>query len=907
MDYKDTLQMPNTGFEMRGNLPSKEPAILQKWEDDDHYHKILEKNKDNKPFVLHDGPPYANGNLHAGTAMNRIIKDIIVRSKAMAGFYTPFFPGWDTHGLPIENAVQKLGVNRKEISPKEFREKCEEYAWGQIKQQMATEKRLGQVADYDHPYITLQKEFEARQVRSFAKMALDGMIFQGLKPIYWSPYQETAIADSEIVYFDVKDPTIYVAFDVSDPKGVLDGDERFVIWTTTPWTIPANLAICLHPNFDYAVVKTEKGKLIFLEKMKDVLLEKFGLTGEVIKTFKGKELEGITVKHPFYPERDSLVINGEHVTDEDGTGCVHTAPGHGLDDFYVGQKYGLPTFCPVDDKGILTKEAGPDLEGKFVFDANKDVCVKLEELGNLLKMEWVTHSYPHDDRLKKKVIFRATVQWFASIEKIKPQLLEAIKNVKWLNSFGELRLSNMIKDRKDWCISRQRLWGVPIPIIYNEDKSPIIEKEVFEHIADIFEKEGSSAWFEKSPKELLPDGYTNPKSPNGNFTKESDIMDVWFDSGSSWNELIARGYEYPCDLYFEGSDQYRGWFNSSLIVSVANHNVAPYKSVLSHGYVCDSKGQAMHKSVGNVVNPLDIIDKYGADILRLWAASEDFKADMRIGDSNLKQVSDQYRKVRNTFRFLLGNTSDFDGEEIPYSNLEPIDKFMRVSLNDLLIKVKKAYENYDFVLATNTMTNFMTNELSSYYCDYAKDILYCDGKNSKRRRQVQSVLYKAIDVLVKLWSPILCFTSEEVYSFYKPNMTSVHYTKFPEDETFNDSEEIYKSFDRLHLIRDDIFKALEEARQEKIIGKSLEAHVVLNVSEEDKKLLEANFGDKINQWLIVSKVSLTNEELKQYEVCGVKVEKANGVVCPRCWNITESTNEEGLCDRCVNVLKDLSI
>ena len=906
MDYKDTLHMPKTDFEMRGNLANKEPGILDKWEKDDYYHKILEKNKDNKPFILHDGPPYANGNLHAGTAMNRTIKDIIVRSKAMAGYYTPFFPGWDTHGLPIENAIQKLGVNRKEVSPKEFREKCAEYAHKQIEGQMATEKRLGEVADYDHPYITLNKEFEARQVRSFAKMALDGMIFQGLKPIYWSPWQETAIADSEIVYYDKKDTSIYVAFDVLDGKGVLDGDEKFVIWTTTPWTIPSNLAICLNEAFDYVIVLTEKGKLIFLASKVDELLPKFGLTNMgILKTFKGKELEYITVKHPFYPERPSLVILGNHVSGEDGTGCVHTAPGLGTDDFLVGKKYGIEPFSPVDDKGCLTSEVGEDLAGKFVVGDDEDganvaVIKKLAHLGALLGKEKITHSYPHDDRLKKPVIFRSTVQWFASIEKIKPELLKAIKEVKWLNSFGEVRLTNMIAARKDWCISRQRLWGVPIPIIYTEDKTPIIEKEVFDHIADLFEQYGSNIWFEKEAKDLLPDGYTNPKSPNGIFTKEKDIMDVWFDSGSSWNELIARGYDYPCDLYFEGSDQYRGWFNSSLIVSVAVNGTAPYKSVLSHGYVCDSKGEAMHKSVGNVVNPLDIINKYGADILRLWAASEDFKADMRIGDSNLKQVSDQYRKIRNTFRFLLGVTSDFDGKNVEYDNLEPIDKYILISLNEMLIKVKEAYENYDFVLASNTMTNFMTNELSSYYCDYAKDILYCD--DGIRRKQVQTVLLKAIDVLVKLWSPILVFTSEEVYSFLKPNESSVHYTHFPKNEVYEDSEEIKSDFARLHLLRDDVLKALEEARQDKIIGKSLEAHVYLHVNDADRKLLDKNFKDKINQWLIVSKLTYSEETLTKYEECEVKIEKVDGVTCPRCWNITESKDPEGLCDRCKKIL-----
>ncbi|MDO4940275.1 MAG: isoleucine--tRNA ligase [Erysipelotrichaceae bacterium] len=907
MEYKDTLHMPKTGFEMRGNLPNKEPGILKTWQDDDYYQKILEKNKDHKPFVLHDGPPYANGNLHAGTAMNRIIKDIIVRSKAMIGYYTPFFPGWDTHGLPIENAVQKLGVDRKKVSSSEFRKKCEEYAWSQIKTQMETEKRLGQVADYDHPYITLKKEFEGRQIRSFAKMALDGMIYQGMKPIYWSPYQETAIADSEIVYFDRKDPTIYVAFDVVDGKGVLEGDEKFVIWTTTPWTIPANLAICLHPDFTYAVVNTEKGKLIFLETLKDKLLEKFELTGETIKTFKGKELEGILCRHVLDSSRTSVIILGTHVTDEDGTGCVHTAPGHGADDFYVGQKYGLPAFCPVDEKGLLTADAGPELEGKFVLDANKDVVELLNNNGTLLKMEWITHSYPHDDRLKKPVIFRATVQWFASIEKIKPQLLDAIKEVKWLNTFGEVRLTNMIKDRKDWCISRQRLWGVPIPIIYNEDKSPIIEAEVFEHIAKLFDEKGSNVWFDSEAKDLLPEGYSNPKSPNGNFTKEKDIMDVWFDSGSSWNELIARGDNYPCDLYFEGSDQYRGWFNSSLIVSVATHNTAPYKAVLSHGYVCDSKGEAMHKSVGNVVNPLDIIKQYGADILRLWAASEDFKADMRIGDSNLKQVSEQYRKVRNTLRFLLGNINpeDFKKEDhVKYEELEPIDKYILACLNDVNDKTVTAYDNYDFVGATSTMMNFMSNELSSYYCDMAKDILYCDKADSPRRRKVQTVLYEACETLIKLWSPILIYTTEEAWGYLNTGeASSVHYTHFNEAKKYDD-QQIRDNFDRLNKIRADIFKAREEAINNKIIEKPMQAHAILHVSEEDKKLLTDTFGDKINQWLIIAKVSFVDEELPKYENIEVKIEMAKGHVCPRCWNIVEEENEDGLCNRCADAIKE---
>ena len=913
MDYKDSLQMLDTAFEMRGNLAVKEPGILEEWEKDDHYHKILEKNRNHKPFVLHDGPPYANGNLHAGTAMNRIIKDIIVRSHAMEGYYTPFFPGWDTHGLPIENAIQKLGVNRKEVSPEEFRKKCEEYARGQIATQMATEKRLGEVADYEHPYITLNKEFEARQVRSFAKMATSGMIFQGLKPIYWSPYQETAIADSEIVYFDKKDTSIYVAFDVLDGKGVLDGDERFIIWTTTPWTIPSNLAVCLNEAFTYAVVQTEKGKLIFLESKIDELLAKFGLTNQgVVKTFKGKELEYATVKHPFYPERPSLVILGSHVSDEDGTGCVHTAPGLGTDDFLVGKKYGIEPFSPLDDKGCLTAEVGPDLEGKFVLgedenSANVAVIKKLAACGALMGKEKITHSYPHDDRLKKPVIFRSTVQWFASIDKIKPELLKAIKDVKWLNSFGEVRLTNMIQSRKDWCISRQRLWGVPIPIIYTEDKKPIIDEAVFNHIADLFEEYGSNVWFEKEAKDLLPEGYTNPASPNGLYTKEKDIMDVWFDSGSSWNELIARGYDYPCDLYFEGSDQYRGWFNSSLIVSVATNGTAPYKAVLSHGYVCDSKGEAMHKSVGNVVNPIDIINKYGADILRLWAATSDFKQDMRIGDSNLKQVSEQYRKIRNTIRFMLGytNKKDFDKSDLkPYAELEPLDRYMMNRLNDVVKKVRELYEEYNYIAVSSTLTNFMTNDLSSYYFDFSKDILMCDEKDDPRRRNVQTVLYHTLDALLKLWCPILPYTTYEAWKVFDTGEeTSVHYTHFPDVKKYEDSEELMKNFERIHLIKDDIFKAREEAVASKVIDKPLEAEVVLHLSEEDKNLLTWAFGSNIHQWLKVSKVTFTDEELTKYLNAEVKIVKAEGVVCPRCWNITDSKREDCLCERCVKVLK----
>ena len=903
MDYKETLHMPNTTFEMRGNLAKKEPGILKKWQENNYYQNILAHHEGEKSFILHDGPPYANGNLHAGTAMNRVIKDFIVRSHAMSGYYTPFFPGWDTHGLPIENAIQKLGVNRKEMSSADFRKKCEEYARQQIAQQMETEKRLGQIADYDHPYISLLPGFEARQVRTFGKMASEGMIFQGLKPVYWSPFNETAVADSEIVYKDVKDATIYLAFQIADGKGVLDSDDYYVIWTTTPWTIPANEAVSLNPDLTYAEVLTEKGKLVVLEKFVDTLLAKFNLENKgILRTFKGQELEGITYHHVVL-DKECPTLVGNHVTDEDGTGVVHTAGGHGLDDYLVCAKYGLAPINTVDYQGNMNEEAGEKYKGMFFEDCSKAIIHDMNEKGCLLAVENIVHSYPHDDRLKKKVIFRAVKQWFCSIDKLKPQLLDEIDNkIKWHNSFGQKRMHNMIADRGDWCISRQRLWGVPIPIIYNEDGSPIMELEVFNHIADLFEEHGSNYWFEHDAKELLPEGYTNEKSPNGIFTKEKDIMDVWFDSGSSWNELIARGYDYPCDIYFEGSDQYRGWFNSSLIVSTAVNGTAPYKEVLSHGYVVDSNGEKMSKSVGNVVNPLDIINVNGADVFRLWAMTSDFKEDLKLGPSNIKQVSDQYRKIRNTFRFLLGNVNaeDFNPKKdmLSYDELTAVDQYILVKLNDVVKAVRQDTEEYDYVDASKVLTNFMVVELSSYYCDFTKDILYCDALDDVRRRQVQTVYWTCLDTLVKLWAPFLCYTTEEVWEhFNNDEAESVHYCHFPEVHTYANEQELKDTFTSLLDVRDAVMKALEESRSEKTIGTAQEAHAVIECTKADKELLEGTLKEDVAQWLIVSKATL-----KESETNKVSILKATGDKCPRCWNYTEEADENGLCPRCHRVM-----
>ena len=908
MDYKDTLLMPKTDFEMRGNLTKKEPLILEKWEKMHLYDLMSQQNKDKPYFMLHDGPPYANGNLHMGTAMNRCLKDFVVKSKHMMGYNTPFYPGWDTHGLPIENAMAKLGYDRKKMSVAEFREKCQQYAESQIEIQKTTEKRLGTVADFDHPYITLHKSFEADQIRTFGKMATKGLIFQGLKPIYWSPERESAVADSEIYYQDKKDMTIYVAFDVKDGKGVLDGDEKFVIWTTTPWTIPANLAICLNPAFTYAVCQTEKGKLIVLDKLVDSLMERFNIADyKVVKTYQGTELEYITCVHPLYPERESLVILGNHVTDEDGTGCVHTAPGHGLDDFYIGQKYGLPAYCPVDDKGCLTKDASERLAGKFVFDANKDVVMWLDEVGHLLASQWIVHSYPHDERMKKPVIFRATVQWFASIEKIRKELLDAIDDVQWVNQFGKVRIHNMIKDRGDWCISRQRVWGVPIPIFYGEDKTPIIDEKVFEHVADLFEEFGSNVWFEREAKDLLPEGYTNIHSPNGTFTKEKDIMDVWFDSGSSHNTFARRGYPYPCDLYLEGSDQYRGWFNSSLIVGVATNSLAPYKAVLSHGYVVDGKGRKMSKSEGNTINPLDVINKYGADILRLWVASVDFQADLKCSDDLFKISSEQYRKIRNTFRFLLGNINsddfNFTTDAINIEDLASIDKYVLVKFNEVIATSLKEYNNYNFIAVNNCLFTFMSNTLSAFYMDYAKDILYIDKKDSLRRRQIQTVFYYLTDGLARLWAPILSYTMEEVYSFFKPEADSVLLESMPSPLAISDSEAIKQKWEQYLLVRSDLLKALEVAKSEGYIKKALECKIYYSPKPEYADCLQGLSNHDLAQLVIASDFEVVSEKYDEYPTGYIKVEKIEGHICPRCWNVVKDVDEDGLCPRCHDILK----
>lgn len=901
MDFKDTLLLPKTDFEMRGNLNVKEPAIQAKWDEEKLYESMLKvREEEGAPlFVLHDGPPYANGNIHIGHALNGIQKDFLVRSKFMAGFKTPFRPGWDTHGLPIETAVQKLGVDRKSMPLHEFRALCAKYALEQVAIQKKDFKSLGKIGDYNNPYITLQKDYEAKQIRVFAKMVERGMIYKGLKPVYWSPSSETALAEAEIEYYDRKDPAIYIAFNVVDGKNVLDTSDRLVIWTTTPWTIPANLAISVNADLTYVSVKTAKGNLVMLESRMEEVLKSLELENEgVLKSFKGSDIEGVTYKHPLF-DRVSPVLNGEHVTDEAGTGCVHTAPDHGVEDFDVCRKYGIEPIGPVDAQGHLNEKTG-EFAGMFFEKANKAVTVRLEEEQALLKMNWLTHSYAHDWRTKKPIIYRATTQWFASIEPVRQQILDEIAKVNWVPAWGERRMHNMIADRGDWTISRQRAWGVPIPIFYAEDETPIMDVEIMEHVANLFEEFGSNVWFEREAVDLLPEGFTHPNSPNGKFTKETDIMDVWFDSGSSHTSALDHTQTpLPVDVYAEGSDQYRGWFNSSLIISVALYGIAPYKNVITHGFIKMDSGEKMSKSKSNGLSPNEITSTLGADILRLWVGSVDYHSDITMSQDLLKQVGESYRKIRNTFRFMHGNLSDFNYETDAVA-VEDMSLLNRYVLNET-IKVnnegQKAYAEFDYSKVTSAVLNSLINTMSSYYLDYTKDILYIEKADSKNRREIQTVIYKTLDTYLKLMSPILAHTTEEMWQVFKPGQGSIHLSKFVETQVEILSAEEIAKIKAAFAVRESVFKALEVKRAEKEIGKSLEAKVTITSSQDTLEMLKEVLGSNLAQWFIVSKVDLIAGENK------VDVVKYDGESCIRCWNVVDTVSEEGICERCHSVVK----
>ncbi|MFB7637293.1 isoleucine--tRNA ligase [Peribacillus butanolivorans] len=917
MEYKDTLLMPKTEFPMRGNLPKREPEIQEKWKAMDIYKKVQEQTEGRPLFILHDGPPYANGDIHMGHAMNKVLKDFIVRFKSMSGFQAPYVPGWDTHGLPIETALTKKGVKRKEMSVAEFRKLCEEYAYVQINNQREQFKRIGVRGDWENPYITLKPEYEAQQIKVFGEMAKKGYIYKGKKPVYWSPSSESALAEAEIEYQDKRSASIYVAFEVTDGKGVIEEGVKIIIWTTTPWTIPANLGISLHPQLNYVVVSVENEKYLVAEALLESVTETLGWDNPtILKSVKGSELDRAVAKHPLY-DRESLVMLGEHVTTEAGTGCVHTAPGHGEDDFIVGQKYGLDVLCPVDEKGVMTEEAG-EFAGLFYDQANKPITEKLTEVGALLNLTFITHSYPHDWRTKKPTIFRATAQWFASIKDFRGELLKAIEETKWVPAWGETRLFNMVRDRGDWCISRQRAWGVPIPVFYAENGEPIITDETINHISELFREQGSNIWFEQEAKDLLPEGFTHEGSPNGIFTKETDIMDVWFDSGSSHQAVLEErdDLQRPADLYLEGSDQYRGWFNSSLSTSVAVTGKAPYKGVLSHGFALDGEGRKMSKSIGNVVLPSKVMNQLGADILRLWVASVDYQSDVRVSDPILKQVSEVYRKIRNTFRFLLGNLDGFnpDTDKVAFQELREVDQYMLVKLNKLITQSKQGYENYEFATIYNMVNNFCTQDLSSFYLDYAKDILYCEAPNGKDRMAIQTVLYESLVSLTKLVSPILSHTADEVWAFI-PGVTeeSVQLTLMPEAISIDNAEVIEEKWTAFMDVRDNVLKALEEARNQKVIGKSLNAKVMVYVNEETKNLLDS-IEESFEQLFIVSEFVIAGDvasapaEAVKLEDIAILVTKAEGETCERCWNVSKEVGQveehSTLCPRCATVVKE---
>ena len=909
--------MGKTKFKMRGNLPVREAQWQKEWEENKLYEQRLKLNKGKPRFDLHDGPPFANGNIHIGHAMNKVSKDIIVRFKNMNGYYAPYVPGWDTHGLPIEQQLTKQGVDRKKMNLADYRQLCQDFASKEIKKQMTDFKRLGVMGDWDHPYITYQPEYEAEEIRVFGKMYEKGYIYKGKKPVYWSPSSESTLAEAEVEYHDIKSPSIYVSFPVKDGKGVLDpANTYFLIWTTTPWTIPTNQGITVNPGFDYSVAQVGSKRFVVGTDRLEAVAQELGWEDyQVVQHLKGTEMDHMVAKHPLY-DRDSLLMNAMHVTASDGTGLVHTASGFGEDDYNVAQKYGLPVYSPMDDKGCFTADINdPDLAGLFYDDANKVVSEKLKKSGNLLKLSFFTHSYPHDWRTKKPVIYRATTQWFASVEKFRQQILDQIDKVKFTPSWGQLRLHNMIKDRGDWVISRQRAWGVPLPIFYAEDGTAIVTPETIEHIAQIFAKEGSNAWYRRSAKELLPDGFTSEHSPNGKFTKEKDILDVWFDSGSSHQAVMAKrpDLNFPCDLYLEGSDQYRGWFNSSLITAVAATGKAPYRGILSQGFVLDEKGHKMSKSLGNVISPNDVIKQMGAEIIRLWVASVDTTSDVAVSQNILRQTSESYRKIRNTFRYMLANTSDFDPQtnRVAYEDLNSIDQYMEVKLNDLVKTCLDSYERYDFNNVYKKLFAFISNDLSAFYLDFAKDVLYIESKNSHARRSMQTVIYDATVKLAKVLTPILPHTMEEVWSFLKEKEDYVQLAEMPEIEHYANHDELIDNWKKFMNFRDDVLKVLEEARDQKLIGKSFEAAVTVYPTDEMRAVL-ANLDANFRQILIVSKLTIADGEApanaEKLPNGAFVVEHAEGEVCPRCRMIRTDIGADKevpmLCGRCAKIVKE---
>ncbi len=930
MDYNKTLNLLETDFPMRAGLPVREPEMLKTWYEQDIYGELMKKNEGKPLWVLHDGPPYANGDIHIGTALNKIIKDMIVRYRNMSGWLSPFVPGFDTHGLPIElKARAKVGTDKAAtMSPVEIRDICREFALMYVETQTNQFKRLGVLGEWDNPYLTLAKEFEARQIEVFGEMALKGYIYKGLKPVYWCPDCQTALAEAEIEYADDACYSIYVKFAVADDKGIFaakgvdPSKVKFVIWTTTTWTLPANVAICLGPDFTYQLIKAGDEYFVMADALAPAAMAQAKIDDyEVVAEFKGADLEYITVNHPFL-DRRSLVIVGDHVTLESGTGCVHTAPGHGVEDFEVCKKYPeIPVVVPVDNRGYMTEEAGSICAGMKTDEANKAIAVHLDETGALFAMQKINHQYPHCWRCKKPVLFRATDQWFCSVDSFKKETLEEIAKIRWMPAWGENRIASMVSDRADWCISRQRLWGVPIPVFYCEDcGKPIIDRSFIEAVSALFRKEGSNAWYTYSAKEILPEGATCPHCGAHEFRKESDIMDVWFDSGSTHDAVLKeRPYlKWPADMYMEGGDQYRGWFQSSLLTAVATTGKAPYKSVLTHGWVVDGEGKAMHKSAGNAIAPSEVIDQYGADILRLWVASLDYTVDARVSKDILKQLSESYRKIRNTARFILGNIHDFgpNTDAVGDEALEEMDRWALMRLTQLMAQVRESYESYTFHDALHKMHNFCVVDMSNFYLDVLKDRLYVEKADSATRRAAQTTIYRILNTLTRMLAPILAFTAEEIWSFLPhvadEDARSVMFNELPQvDDMMAVDEAFMARWDRIHAVREDAQKALEIARTSKLIGKSLDAKVTLYATGELLDFLR-DVQEQLPKALIVSQVAVEAEGegtfTGELEGLSVTVAHADGEKCCRCWSYADSVGTDAehpdLCARCAALMKN---
>ncbi|MDD7185828.1 MAG: isoleucine--tRNA ligase [Ruminococcus sp.] len=922
MDYNQTLNLPKTDFPMRGNLPKREPETLEKWENERLYYKMIEKNQGKPLYVLHDGPPYANGEIHLGTALNKTLKDFIIKYKNMSGFCAPYVPGWDTHGLPIElKAMKSIGVENGAIPPVELRKHCHDFALTHVKNQMKQFKRLGTLGDYDDPYLTLKPEYEARQVEVFGEMAKSGYMYKGLKPVYWCPDCKTALAEAEIEYSDDPCHSIYVKFRVADDKGIFSAmgldisNIYFVIWTTTTWTIPGNLAVCLGPEYNYTLVNANGEYYVMAEELVKTTMETAGIS-EYTTTgcFTGAELEGMKTQHPLY-DRLSPIITGDHVTLESGTGCVHTAPGYGVEDFEVCKKYDdIGIIVCVDENGKQTAEAG-EFEGMDTNTANKAIAKKLEENNALLAIQKIVHPYPHCWRCNSPIIYRATEQWFCSVNGFKDKAIKAIEDVKWIPEWGEDRIKGMVRDRSDWCISRQRTWGVPIPVVYcKECGKPIVNDKTIKAIADMFRKEGADSWWLRDTSEFIP-ADVKCECGCGEFTKEYDIMDVWFDSGVSHSAVMEQYdcLKWPADLYLEGADQYRGWFQSSLLTSVVYKGTAPYKAVCTHGWVVDGEGKTMHKSLGNGIAPNEITDVYGADILRLWVASSDYHSDIRVSQPILKQLSEAYKKIRNTARFILGNLGNGKGfnpdtDSVPDEKLTELDKWALMKLDSVIDKVNEGYNNFDFHIAFHAIHNFCVIDMSNFYLDIIKDRLYCEKEDSEIRRSAQTAMYRILSAVARLSAPIISFTAEEIWS-YMPHSSSddaesIFLNQMPEKSGIEFTDDFISKWEFIYSNREAVNKVLEEKRNEKVIGKSLEAKILIHCNSENAEKYQS-ISDHLAEILIVSDVEVSadrNDSETEFEVL-----RAEGEKCERCWTYSKTVGSDSehptLCERCCKAVR----